>query len=208
MANITTIAPTTKQLNEILMTLSQGYDRWDDKKKRIVHMKPNEQLCMVIVTQINIGVRVSDCLAMSLNSFIQYDNRIGLHIIEKKTKKIRDFTTTPEYYNMILDYCLRHNITNKDKKIFSIGERTVQMYLRYVCQYLGYNASNISSHSFRKFYCQVLYEESGYDLLMCQKAMLHQNISTTLRYLNGMQQEKLEKILRTNAFVPNLNNLS
>ena len=66
-------------------------------------------------------------------------------------------------------YCDDRNIA-PDQKIFSVGERQVQKYLKKVVDYLGYEEP-IGSHSFRKYFATEIYKQNNYDIVLVQKLL-------------------------------------
>lgn len=72
-------------------------------------------------------------------------------------------------YSFIRIYCDDRNIA-PDQKMFSVGERQVQKYLKKVVDYLGYEES-IGSHSFRKYFATEIYRQNNYDIVLVQKLL-------------------------------------
>ena len=87
---------------------------------------------------------------LTLSNIIRDGGRYRLDIIEQKTKKKRTFTVPVELYIYLQSYCLENKIA-PDEVIFPISERAIQKHLALVCDYLGPDYGNISTHSFRKY---------------------------------------------------------
>lgn len=64
-------------------------------------------------------------------------------------------------------------------------DRTVRTHLKTICAYLNIDASNVSTHSFRKMFAKRIYERTGNDLLAAQKALGHTSIKSTIHYLDS-----------------------
>lgn len=154
--NKKTVALVEEQYKNIIDTIRNGFICDDG---HIV--KPNNRVATVLVLEANLGLRISDILQLRLSAIIRDGDRYRLNIIEKKTKKKREFTVPIEIYSYIQNYALENNI-NPVAKLFDISERTVQNHLQLVCKYLGYE--NISTHSFRKFFASSIYINSNYNI--------------------------------------------
>ena len=83
-------------------------------------------------------------------------------------------------------YCDDRNIA-PDQKMFSLGERQVQKYLKKVVDYLGYEEP-IGSHSFRKYFATEIYRQNNYDIVLVQKLLQHSSVATTQRYIDVDQR--------------------
>lgn len=89
-------------------------------------------------------------------------------------------------YSFIRIYCDDRNIA-PDQKMFSVGERQVQKYLKKVVDYLGYEEP-IGSHSFRKYFATEIYRQNNYDIVLVQKLLQHSSVATTQRYIDVDQR--------------------
>lgn len=184
---------TQEEYELILKTLRNGYEH------NGVVRKPNEKLCMILICEANLGCRISDVLSLKLSSFQMLDNRCVINITEKKTGKERKFSCNIQFYNFLLEYCIRKGITNKNRKIFDIHERAVQKSLKQVCEYL--QLEEIGSHSFRKFFATNVYTKSNFNIAYTQRVLMHSSPTTTLRYI-GMEEKELERILQETVNIP------
>ena len=178
---------TEEQYKNIIETIRTGFICKDG---HIV--KENKRIAMSLSLEANLGLRISDVLQLRLNVFIRDGNRYRLDIIEKKTKKKREFTVPLEIYSYIQNYALENNI-NPAAKLFSLSERTVQNHLKLVCDYLGYE--NISTHSFRKYFATSIYENNNYNIELVRVLLQHSSVSITQRYI-GLQRKEIENALQ------------
>lgn len=185
--NKKTVALTEEQYKNIIGTIRSGFVCKDG---HIV--KQNERIAMALTLEANLGLRISDILQLKLNVFIRDGNRYRLDIVEKKTKKKREFTVPLEIYSYIQNYALENNI-NPSAKLFSLSERTVQNHLQLVCDYLEYQ--NISTHSFRKYFATSIYENNNYNIELVRVLLQHSSVSITQRYI-GMQRKEIEMALQ------------
>ena len=185
--NKKTVALTEEQYKNIIGTIRSGFICKDGHV-----VKKNERVAMALSLEANLGLRISDILQLRLNVFIRDGNRYRLDIVEKKTKKKREFTVPLEIYSYIQNYALENNI-NPAAKLFSLSERTVQNHLQLVCDYLDYE--NISTHSFRKYFATSIYENSNYNIELVRVLLQHSSVSITQRYI-GLQRKEIEVALQ------------
>ena len=184
----------------IIKTLANGYVDNGIVRKR------NEQMAVILTCEANLGCRLNDILSLKLESFKTYENRVMINIVEQKTKKTRFFTCSMAFYNFLLDYCMRNNITNKKQKIFTIHDRGVQKNLRQVCRYLERenlitNGDMIGSHSFRKKFATDAYFRSGKNIALVTKLLQHSSTAVSLAYIK-MNEKELEELLINNTNIP------
>lgn len=187
---------TQEEFELIINTIMEGYE-----SNGVVH-RPNPKLATILICEANVGCRISDILLLTLESFEMIGNRCIIDIHEKKTGKRRKFSCNVQFYNFLLEYCMKNGITNKKRRIFDIGERAIQKSLKEVADYLG--LEKIGSHSFRKFYATAIYCASNYNIAYVQRILLHSSPQTTLRYI-GMEESELERILQETVNIPVVN---
>lgn len=163
-----------------------------------IEFRPNERIANILILEANLGVRIGDLLNLKLMDFVKDGKRYRLDIIEEKTGKSRTFTVPMDIYNFIKIYCLENNIKSK-AKIFPITERAVQKHLKAVCSYL--NLSNISTHSFRKFFATQIYINNNYDVALVCELLQHSSVKTTQKYI-GINNNKIENALKNHIYLP------
>lgn len=185
--NKKTVALTEEQYKAIINIIRSGFVCTDG------HMvKPNIRIATALSLEANLGIRISDILQLRLSAIIHDGNRYRLNIIEKKTKKKREFTVPIEIYSYIQNYVLENRI-NPAAKLFDMSERTVQNHLQMVCEYLGYE--NISTHSFRKYFATSIYVNNNYNIELVRVLLQHSSVATTQRYI-GLQSKEIETALQ------------
>lgn len=187
MANKTTVALTLDQYIEIIETMKTGGSGF----------RPNEKIATALMLEANLGMRISDILAMTPKSIIRDGNRFRLDVVEKKTKKKRNFSVPKEVMDLVNEYCNKHCI-GPDDLLFPYTERNVQKYLVKVADYLGYD--NIGSHSFRKFFATSILERSNYNLILTQRLLNHSSPVVTQAYI-GISSREMEQILADHVFI-------
>ena len=185
--NKKTVAVSQEQYENIINTIRSGFVCEDG---HIV--KSNDRIASVLILEANLGLRISDILQLRLSGIIRDGNRYRLDIVEKKTKKKREFTVPIEIYSFMQNYALENNI-NPAAKLFDISERTVQNHLQLVCSYLGYD--NISTHSMRKFFAVSIYTNNNYNIELVRTLLQHSSVVTTQRYI-GIQSKEIETALQ------------
>lgn len=182
MANYKTVALTTEQYADIITTMRTGF----------CGCRPNNRVATCLVLEANLGMRISDIVNLKLRDIKQDGARYRLDVEEIKTGKKREFTVPTEIYQYVKIYCLENGI--KDNEIiFPITERAVQKQLKIVCDYLGY--SDISTHSFRKYFATEIYKNNNYDIALVQKLLQHSSATVTQKYI-GISTAEVENALQ------------
>ena len=182
MANKTTVALTLEQFEEFIAVMKKGG----------AGFRANERVATALILEANLGIRISDILALTPKSIIKDGNRYRLNIYEIKTKKRRVFTVPDEIYEFIKSYCQRYEL-QPDDLLFPFTERNVQKYLQKVADYLGYE--HIGTHSFRKFFATDIFEKNQHNIVLVQQLLQHSSPTTTQRYI-GITSEQMENALK------------
>ena len=177
--NKKTKALTEGQYKEIIQTMKAGF----------CGCRPNERIATALVLEANLGLRVSDILKLRLCDIVRDGDRYRLEIVEQKTGTRRIFTVPLLIQQYIENYCLRNGI-RRTERIFPITERAIQKQLAIVCDYLDY--TDISTHSFRKWYATEIYKNNGYDIALVQRLLQHSSAATTQRYI-GIEPQRIEQ---------------
>lgn len=188
--NKKTVALTNEQYKNIIGIIRDGFICADG---RVV--KPNNRIATALSLEANLGLRISDVLQLRLSAIIHDGNRYRLDIVERKTKKKREFTVPIEIYSYMQNYVLENNIS-PSAKLFDISERTVQNHLQLVCEYLKYE--NISTHSFRKYFATSIYADNDCNIELVRVLLQHSSVATTQRYI-GIQRKEIENALQNHV---------
>lgn len=181
--NKRTMALTTEQYKEIITTMKQGF----------TGCRPNERIATALMLEANLGIRISDIIKLRMNDIVRDGERYRLSIVEKKTGKARCFTVPLALYQFIRCYCLDNGI-QPDAVIFPLTERAVQKQLKIVCDFL--ELSDVSTHSFRKYYATEIYRNNGYNIALVQQLLQHSSTAVTQRYI-GIQQREVEQAIES-----------
>lgn len=185
MPNKKTVALTTDQYESIIKTIKEGFT----VNGKV--FRSNNRIATILVLEANLGLRIGDVLALTLNSFIRDGNRYRLNIIEDKTDKLRTFTVPTDIYYYIKMYSLENNIKS-NAKIFDLSDRAIQKQLKLVCDYL--ELENISTHSFRKYFATQIYINNNYNIALVRQLLQHSNTSITQKYI-GISTQEVENAL-------------
>jgi len=185
MPNKKTVALTQEQYKSIIEVIKDGFTI----NGKVC--KCNNRIATILVLEANLGLRIGDVLALTLNSIIKDGDRYRLNIIEDKTDKQRSFTVPTDIYNYIKMYCLENNIRSS-ARMFDITERAIQKQLKLVCDYLGFE--NVSTHSFRKYFATEIYINNNYNIALVRQLLQHSNTSITQKYI-GISTQEVENAL-------------
>lgn len=175
------LALTTEQYTKIISTIRTGTDT----------LRANPRVAAVLTAEANLGMRVGDILNLRLSDIVKDGGRLRLNVREEKTGKKRTFSVPEAIYDYFCQYARIYHI-HPDERLFPITERAVQKHLKAVCDYLGY--SNISTHSFRKWYATDIYNNSGHDIILVQHLLQHSSPTTTRRYI-GIADDRIESAI-------------
>ena len=174
-------ALTTEQYKSIISTMRSGSGS----------LRANPRCAAALVAEANLGMRIGDVLRLRLSDIMSDGNRYRLNITEEKTGKKRTFTVPDAIYQFFCDYAKANHIGETDL-LFPIKVRVVQRNLKEVCDILGF--TNISTHSFRKWYATDIYNNSGHDIVLVQHLLQHSSPTITRRYI-GIEDSKIEQAI-------------
>lgn len=144
------------------------------------------------------GCRIGDILHLSLSSLVRDGDHYRLDIVEQKTGKSRRHQIPEPVYNYIRDYCIENKI-NPERRLFQFTERAVQKSLKAVTDYLG--IPQTSTHSFRKFAGQQIYNNSGHDIEATREFYQHGSVTTTQGYI-ARSSERLTQAINKSVNIP------
>lgn len=180
-------ALTTDEYTNIIRTIKTGSGS----------MRANPRIAAALTAEANLGMRIGDVLRLRLSDIIVDGGRYRLNITEEKTGKRRTFTVPNAIYQFFCDYAQENHI-GPNERLFDVSVRQVQHHLKLVCDALGY--TNISTHSFRKWYATDIYEASGHDIVLVQELLQHSSTAITRRYI-GLSDEKVERAIANHVLI-------
>ncbi len=183
---------TEEEFNKIISILKFGV-KYKDKRGANRRIEPNLQVALILSVQATIGFRINDILRMKLKDI--RGNKLAF--IEQKTKKLQYRKVNINFIEALQDYAINNNL-GLDDYLFNTTARNIQMRLKKVTEYLGYNY--IGTHSFRKFYAVNAYRASNNNLEMVRNLLNHSSVSVTQRYIN-VDQDKIDEYSASVNFV-------
>ena len=183
--NKKTVALTEEQYKELITTIQTGAGV----------IRPNYRIATALVLEANLGLRISDIVALHLSDIVRDGNRYRLDITEQKTGKKRVFTVPVAIMDYIREYAERVG-AGKDDLLFPFTTTAVQKHLRNICAYLGYEG--ISTHSFRKWYATEIYKANGYDIALVQRLLQHSSAAVTQRYI-GIEPQRIKAAIQNHV---------
>lgn len=100
--NKTTRPIEDNEYDAIIETIRDGFEF------RGISHKPNPRIAMALQLERNLGLRISDVLRLTLDSFVRVGDKYRINIYEKKTGKYRCSKVSlhsKHLYNLYLNYC-------------------------------------------------------------------------------------------------------
>lgn len=194
MANIKTRAVTKTEYKQIITALRSGFVLPSGRR-----IRPNEPIATALTLEANLGMRISDVLNLRLENIVYEGGRYHLSINEQKTHKDRTFTVPQEIYSYIYNYMVQRGLT-PSQKLFDISARMVQKYLKLTCEYLSIKGA-ISSHSFRKFYAQKIFENNSQNIELVRELLQHSSIAVMQHYI-GVDSKVVENAIQNHVYLP------
>lgn len=192
MGSYTTRMITNDEIKEIISAIAEGYTDNDG----IPH-KPNKQIATILTLQANLGCRIGDICALTVESFVWDGDAWKLDISEQKTGKHRFFIVPKPVKRFIDKWAKESGITAG--RLFSIGEYAVWKQLRAATATL--ELDNVSAHSFRKNAAFRVYQDSGKDIALTSSFLNHSDTKTTMLYLRRSSKQMDEAISKSTVLI-------
>lgn len=152
------------------------------------------RLKTILLFLINTGMRAEALCEIRVNDIENVDDGIYIKVIDKRNKahryKLNDNSIVA--LNKYIKYKKKYmNITSGylfcSKKGTRIQVRDLSTQLKKLGEKVG--IEGITAHKIRAAFCTILYEETK-DLLFVQKAVGHNSLRTTMRYIASDKKEK------------------
>jgi site-specific recombinase XerC len=159
------------------------------------------------------GGRISQLLYLKVGHVYQHEQLIDVLYFPRSSRKgKREGQAMPlhpkakEGLRLWLDDLGRWDLLDPRLPLFLSRNRTADGLLKavsrvhvYRIQQQVYHAlgltGKLGTHSMRKSFARHVYEKSGHNLLACQKALGHQDIATTVKYLDCLDDQVYQAIL-------------
>ena len=162
-------------------------------------IKPNKEIATILTVTGNCGLRIGDCLKLTMNSFIKEGSDYKYNIKEEKTGKTRSFVIPKEIYEILQNFANTKQLSFTDR-IFKYTERNIQKKLKEIREYLGDEYKDVSTHSFRKCAAMRIYKKSGNNIELTRKYLNHSSISVTQKYL-GVSDDEVNEVIKNSVHI-------
>lgn len=183
MANKKTRPISIEEYKTIMECIANGFEYEENGKQKV--FRSNKQLYIALALESNLGLRISDIKRLTLNNF-----KSGkLEITEQKTGKQQYREVNAAIINLIQSYVIEKGL-KADEQLIKVTDTSIQKQLRIVCKHLG--LENVSTHSFRKLYATLQYENNNNNIELVKELLNHSSIATTQRYIR-VSQERINK---------------
>lgn len=180
------------EYEKIMSLLNNGFI-YEDSHGKIRKVKPQPNVALALSLEASLGLRISDILKLKVKHFQK--NKLELH--EKKTNKLQYREMDPEISLYIKDYALQNGLQMEDYLI-NVKTRWIQDRLHKACIYLG--LTNVSTHSFRKFFATYIYKISNGDIDLLKCLLNHSSVVVTQDYLQT-NQSRIDEFSRSVNFL-------
>ncbi len=170
-----------------------NFDETNSKAMKIIKSGKDSNLGFLVLTGINMGIRIGDILNLHYED-LDGDNLV---ITEKKTKKKRTIRVNENVREGLNS--LKLKTKNEKGPIFKTKRGTVhstQYVNRWLKIHFGAKKLRISSHSLRKTFGRRVWSNNNENekaLVYLSELFNHSSIAITKRYL-GIRQEELDDI--------------
>ena len=175
MSNFKTRAVTEVEYKNIITALRTGFILPSNQ-----HIRPNEKVAVALTLEANMGMRINDILHLKLSDIKRNGGRYHLNVKEEKTGKLRTFMVPVEIYAFIQQYAIDKGI-KPNQRLFDITTRAVQNSLKLACKYL--EIDGVSTHSFRKFFAQMIYDANDNNIELVRELLQHSSIAVRQHYI-------------------------
>lgn len=150
------------------------------------HTKGTRNRCLVILG-LRTGFRISELLSLRPQDLFEGTKAVDYVTVERRHMKgKRQSRTIPLHREAKVALELYLQEHGPQDFVFPITRMTAHRVIRQACQKAGIQGK-VSSHSLRKTFGMKVYKSTGKDMVAVQKALGHQNLSSTSHYLSVTQ---------------------
>jgi len=141
---------------------------------------------------IGTGLRISDILDLRWKDVVTAEGEIARSMIvtENKTGQQRTIRLIPLTREALES--LRGGITDRETKVFTLTRQHVRRLVKQWCAAVNLKG-DYGTHSMRKAFCTIVYENSGGDPVNAARVTGHTNPSQLMRYI-GQTPPTIERI--------------
>lgn len=142
----------------------------------------NKRNVLLWTLGITTGLRISDLLNLHLSDFLTAEGGVAesITVSEQKTGKARVIPIAPAALKAFVAY--REDITDPDAKLFSITREQARRLVKAWCDDCGLKG-RYGTHTMRKTFATVAYDNSGGDPVVTARVTGHSNPSQLLTYI-------------------------
>ena len=141
---------------------------------------------------IGTGLRISDILDLSWKDVVTAEGKIAQSITvkENKTKQQRTILLIPLIRDALDAY--KGDETNRDSKVFQLSRQQAHRLVKQWCAAVNLKG-DYGTHTMRKAFCTIVYENSGGDPVNAARVTGHTNPAQLMHYI-GQTPPTIEKI--------------
>lgn len=160
----------------------------------------------LIILGIKSGFRISELLSLKVSNVCQYGRVTGRVKVSKKNMKGKISSRSVPLHNdaiIMLQKLISDSNLTDDDYIFQSREGVNKPITACQAWRIITNASQaakidgkVATHSLRKSFAQKIYIMTGKDLVATQKALGHNNIDSTSKYI-AVNQDEIDNIIRS-----------
>lgn len=165
-------------------------DEYQEILKKSLEIYEGKQPYLVLRCMGDMGLRVSEALNIHVEMFDWKSDRVRIKS-EKKRKEIWDWVYFPLELGVMLKDFIGYR---EERKVFDVSRRTVNNWIYTICKESGIE-KKLSAHSFRHFFGTRIGRETKNPFLL-RELMRHENIESTMIYVNISEKDKKEAIRR------------
>lgn len=156
---------------------------------------------MLFTLILKTGLRISEVLSIKIDSLFQYDALKSILTVEKRFTKGKVGTR-----NIPLSESLQRELFQYLKQLPKEQEFLFESNRGKLSRTQAWRAikeaatragikGKVATHSGRKSYAKTIYELSGRDLALTQRAMGHKSVNSTISYLSFISNEEVDDII-------------
>ncbi|WP_315069392.1 tyrosine-type recombinase/integrase [uncultured Clostridium sp.] len=180
-AGMATRAIEPDEYKRIMELLHTGF-YYENEKGKKSYFRPQPKVALALSLEATLGLRISDILNLKVSNF----QKNKLELLEGKTNKLQYREIDPKITEYIKDYALAHKLGLNDYLI-DFRPRWIQDRLQKISKYLG--LTNVSTHSFRKYFATYVYSKSNGDIELVRGLLNHSSVLVTQGYFKTTQKK-------------------
>ncbi len=178
---------------------------------------------MLLLLGVNVGYRITELLSVTVGQVLSPAGDVAHEVIVPRSRlkggagvrkrsvqgrrvvlngparaAIRDYLASLDHVPAHHEFLFR----SREGGNRPLHRSQVHRILQDACLAAGVNATRVSTHSLRKTFVRAVYDASGKDIVLCQRTVGHQSVTTTARYLDSTQSELDDLVLSIGSQPP------